>query len=282
MGFTDDSNWWRAEAARFQCDLLRSIDRVIIDKNLAYIPGSVEWADFDPTATANAIGMLDFAGALPNGPLNATLEKYLTGYRARHGGGMPWNNYSAYEIRIIGAFVRLGNREVANELLDFFLSERHPRAWNQWPEITWRDPRCPGHLGDVPHTWIAAEYVLALASMVADERDATDSLVLAGGMPWKWISENGGFSVRDLPVRHGSLDFEIKAGADGSIHIRVGGLSELPSGGLFIAPPLPDGARITGVEVREGAPPPIAPDGASVRLEKLPFDATLLLGTAIA
>ena len=70
--------------------------------------------------------------------------------------------------------VRLGKRDEAHELLDFFLSDRRPVEWNQWPEITWRDPRSPGHLGDVPHTWIAAEYLLAVASMVAAEREASD------------------------------------------------------------------------------------------------------------
>jgi len=281
-GMNVDAERWREEAINFQKDLLDSLDHVISDKKLNYIPGSVEWADFDPTATANAIAMLDFAGVLPRASLDATLEKYLEGHRAKHGGGMPWNNYSAYEIRIIGAFVRLGKRDVANELLDFFLSDRRPSEWNQWPEITWYHPRSPGHLGDVPHTWIAAEYLLALASMVADEREAEDALVLACGMPWVWISENDSFSVSGLPVRHGLLDFEIKASTNGSIHVRVSGLSQLPTGGLFITPPLPDGLRITGVEVRQGTPPIIAEDGASIRLKSLPFDATLALGSNIA
>jgi hypothetical protein len=117
--------------------------------------------------------------------------------------------------------------------------------------------------------------------MVADEREATDSLVLASGMPWEWISKEGGFAVRNLPLRHGALDFEIHASSGGSIRVRVGRLSVPPSGGLFIAPPLPDGARITGVEVHEGAPPHIASDGTSVRLETLPFSATLALGATI-
>ncbi len=121
------------------------------------------------------------------------LDTYLDGFHRKHRGEMPWNNYTAYEIRIIGAFVRLGKRDTANELLEFFLSDRRPREWNQWPEITWRDPRSPGHLGDVPHTWIAAEYLLALASMVAAEREATASLVLASGMPWAWISRGKRF-----------------------------------------------------------------------------------------
>jgi hypothetical protein len=281
-GDSEDAVRWRKEAEDFQHDLLASLQKVIDAKKLNYIPGSVEWADFDPTATANAIAMLDFAGVLPQGPLHATLEKYLEGHRAKHGGGMPWNNYSAYEIRIIGAFVRLGKRGEANELLDFLLSDRRPAEWNQWPEITWCNPRSPGHLGDVPHTWIAAEYLLALASMVADEREAADALVLAGGMPWEWIADEGGFAVRNLPLRHGSLDFEIQASGGGLIRVRVGGLSAPPPGGLFIAPPLPDGLRFTGVEIHQGAPPVVSPDGASLRVETIPFSANLTLGSVIA
>jgi hypothetical protein len=237
FGRPDEAEQWKREAGLFQADLLRSIQRVIADKKLAYIPGSVEWADFDPTATSNAIAMLDFAEVLPSGPLHAMLETYITDFRRKHRGEMPWNNYTAYEIRIIGAFVRLGKRDEANELLDFFLSDRRPLAWNQWPEITWRDPRSPGHLGDVPHTWIAAEYLLALASMVASERESGDSLVLASGMPWAWISEQEGFAVRKLPTRHGALDFNIKADTGGSIHAEIGGNLRVPPGGFIIRPP---------------------------------------------
>jgi len=264
FGLIDDAERWRKEAGRFQNDLLRSIEKVIADKHLSYIPGSVEWADFDPTATSNAIAMLDFADSLPNGPLHAMLDTYLDGFHRKHRGEMPWNNYTAYEIRIIGAFVRLGKRATANELLEFFLSDRRPREWNQWPEITWRDPRSPGHLGDVPHTWIAAEYLLALASMVAAEREASASLVLASGMPWAWISQENGFSVSNLPTRFGALDFRIIAIGNDSIHVEVGGPLSLPPGGLTIAPPLPPGMRIAG-------------GGVSITVESLPFQAVLQL-----
>jgi hypothetical protein len=243
-GLHDDAQRWRNEASNFQDDLLQSIRKVISEKQLQYIPGSVEWADFDPTATSNAIAMLDFAGVLPEGPLHAMLETYLDGHRRKHDGRMPWNNYTAYEIRIIGAFVRLGKRDIAHELLDFFLSDRRPREWNQWPEITWRDPRSPGHLGDVPHTWIAAEYLLVVASMIVSEREADSSMVLACGMPWSWISAEKPFSVRNLPTRYGTLDFQIHAHGTESIEIHIGGNITLPPGGLTLDPPLPDGFRI--------------------------------------
>ncbi|MES2920017.1 MAG: discoidin domain-containing protein [Verrucomicrobiota bacterium] len=277
MGITGDSNRWKSEAGQFQNDLLRSIDKVIADKQLAYIPGSVEWADFDPTATSNAIAMLDFAGSLPEGPLHAMLDTYLDGHNRKHRGEMVWTNYTAYEIRIIGAFVRLGKRDTANELLEFFLTDRRPCEWNQWPEITWRDPRSPGHLGDVPHTWIAAEYLLAVASMVAAEREATDSMVLASGMPWSWISEDNGFSVDDLPTRYGKLDFRIRAVRGSSIRVEIGGIT-LPPGGLTIVPPLPEGKQISAVECQRGTHEAIDPAGESIAVTSLPFAAELRLG----
>jgi hypothetical protein len=277
FGRPDESAPWRCEARNFQVDVLRSLKKVISDHQLAYIPGSVEWADFDPTATSNAIAMLDFAGVLPDGPLHAMLDTYLDGFRRKHRGEIPWTNYTAYEIRIIGAFVRLGNRDVANELLTFFLSDRRPVAWNQWPEITWRDPRSPGHLGDVPHTWIAAEYLLAVASMVVAEREATASLVLASGMPWAWIAEESGFAVSNLPTRFGKVDFRIHATDAATIHVEIGGGLTLPPGGLTIVPPLPDGKQIAGVESRCGTHTPVDPAGTSIAVTSLPFAAILRL-----
>ncbi len=277
-GQAENAVRWKAEAARFQSDLLRSIEKVIADNKLTYIPGSVEWADFDPTATSNAIAVLDFADSLPEAPLLAMLETYLDGFRRKHRGEMPWNNYTAYEIRVIGAFVRLGKRDIANELLTFFLSDRRPCEWNQWPEITWQNPRSPGHLGDVPHTWIAAEYLLALASMVAAEREASASMVLASGMPWAWISEDHGFSVNRLPTRYGPLNFTIHAESESLIHVSIGDSITLPPGGLTIAPPLPAGRQIMSVTTRQEGEASVDHAGTVIVVSSVPFAAILHLG----
>jgi len=280
FGRPDESEQWRREAGHFQADLLQSIQSVIAQKQLAYIPGSVEWADFDPTATSNAIAMLDFADSLPEGPLHAMLDTYLDGFRRKHRGEMPWTNYTAYEIRIIGAFVRLGKRDIAHELLNFFLSDRRPLEWNQWPEITWRDPRSPGHLGDVPHTWIAAEYMLALASMVASEREASMEMVLALGLPWSWISEGNGFAVRGLATRYGRLHFQIAVRENDCITFAIGDSITLPSGGLSVAPPLPPGQRIRQATCSNGHPLAINNEGTVVIVKSLPISATLFLGVS--
>lgn len=276
-GSPDDAKRWHHESQEFLADVLESIHLVIRKRKLNYIPGSVEWADFDPTATSNAIAQLDFADNLPEEPLHNMLETYLDGFRKKHGGEIPWLNYTAYEIRIIGAFIRIGKRNEAKELLDFFLSDRRPCEWNQWPEITWRDPRSPGHLGDVPHTWIAAEYMLAVASMVASEREGTEKMVLAAGLPWEWISGTDGFAVKGLRTRHGQLEFSLKVSSLDEIHFSIGEGLILPPGDLHIAPPIPPGMRISSATLDDSSV--LEPDEGenSITIRRLPAAGTILL-----
>jgi hypothetical protein len=280
LGLVDEAARWRAEAAAFLGDVRRSLDQVIDERGLDYIPGSVEWADFDPTATANAIAQLDFADDLPAGPLHRMLDTYLAGFRAKHRGEVAWVNYTAYEIRIIGAMVRVGRREDANELLEFFLSDRRPHEWNQWPEISWQNTRAPGHLGDVPHTWIAAEFMLAVASMVAGEREAGASLVLAAGLPWEWIAEDDGFGVSGLVTRFGRLDFALRVVGEDRMDFSIGAGIALPAGGVLIDPPLPPGTRI--IAAIDGSGRALEIDGGRVRVTELPVRGQIWSGDILS
>ncbi len=242
-----------AEAARLSGlrdslgeSLYASIAATIAARGLDYVPGSVEWADFDPAATATAIATTDAARRLPARALAWTYDEYLRGFRRRRDGEIDWDKYTAYEIRILGALVRLGRREEAHELLAFFLSDRRPRAWNQWPEISWRDPRSPGHLGDVPHAWIGAEYALALLGMLAYEDPTDDSLVLAAGVSAAWL-DVGEVAVEGLPTWWGPLGYALRRVEPGALRLELAPGLRMPPGGIVVAPPL---ARpLAGVEV---------------------------------
>ncbi len=80
--------------------LYASIEMTIAQRGLDYVPGSVEWADFDVTATATALTTTDAAERLPPAALAFTYDEYLRGFRKRRDGEIDWNNYTAYEIRI--------------------------------------------------------------------------------------------------------------------------------------------------------------------------------------
>ena len=117
---------------------------------------------------------------------------------------------------------------------EFFLSDRRPPPWNQWPEIAWRDRAGPAHLGDLPHTWIAAEYVLALRSLFAYEREADRSLVLAAGLAPEWI-EGAGVQVNQMPTLYGKLSYSLRRIDSDTRRIEIGsGIT----GRMILRPPL--------------------------------------------
>jgi len=248
-----------------------SLACTIADRGIDYVPGSVEWADFDPTATANAVALLDAVADLPRAALERTFDEYLAGFRRRCRGEIDWNNYSAYEIRIIGALARLGRRADAAELLAFFLADRRPAAWKQWPEISWRNPRSPGHIGDVPHTWIGAEYVLALRSLFAYERRVDRSLVLAGGIPPAWLADGAEVGVTGLPTHYGTLDLRLRRDGPSGFRVSVGGDLRVPPGGFVLQPPLE--GRPVAVEVNGGGVTEV--DAGDVTIDAFPAEVTL-------
>jgi hypothetical protein len=222
VGEADASQRWGALAARFASTLFASIEKTRAERNLDFIPGSIEWADFDPTATANAIAFLDVADGLDRNAVEHTFDRYLANWRAKRSGALEWANYTPYELRIIGVFVRLGRRDVALELLRFFLSDRRPPRWNQWPEIAWHDARAPAHVGDLPHTWVAAEYVMAVRSLFAYERTADRALVLAAGLASEWTAGTG-VQVTNMPTLYGSLSFFLKAPDAHTLQFKIEG-----------------------------------------------------------
>ncbi len=277
LGQTAEATDFTALAQSFRETLRVSIRAVIAAKNLHYVPGSVEWADFDPTATSNAVTLLQGMADLPEEQLDEMFAHFVRDFRRKHTGEMPWNNYTAYEIRIIGALVHLGKRAQALELLEFFLSDRRPLRWNQWPEISWKDPRSPGHLGDVPHTWIASEYMLVFAHLFAYEREDDDSLIIGAGVDDRWLSGNG-VTVRGLPTWHGTLDLAMKRDAAGALIVDLGGKLRPPRGGFIVRPP---GDRaITAFTVNGRAASTFS--GHEVVVRDLPAHVSIFFGNPVA
>jgi hypothetical protein len=240
---------WTTLGARFAASLFASIEATRIQRKLDFIPGSVEWADFDPTATSNAIYLFDVPDGLSRQAVEQTFDKYLADWRGRRSGAVPSTSYTPYEIRIIGALVRLGRRDAALELLRFFLADRRPPPWNQWPEIAWQDRKAPAHVGDLPHTWIAAEYVLALRCMFAYERESDRALVLGAGLASEWM-DGAGVQVKRMPTLYGTLSYSLRRVDAHTLRWTIDGGT---TGKLVLLPPLAGSLRSVTVDGRPAA-----------------------------
>ena len=271
MGEAEQARAFRQLAEEFHRDLLASYAAAMKLHGLDRLPASVELGDFDPTSTAIALTTGGDPQDLPEAALARTFELYLQELERRRSGKLVRDAYAPYELRIADALVRLGRRDDAAHLLALVLADRRPLAWNQWPEILWRDPTHPGFLGDLPHGWVASTYVHALRSALVYERASDRSLVLAAGVPAGWLAKNEPLRVQALPTAYGPLDYELRRDGPGRLRMRVGGQLKIPPGGVVLAPPL--GAPIRRVELDGAGAPVQAPQ--TYTLEKLPAEVLL-------
>jgi hypothetical protein len=262
---------WQAASDEFDRDLAVSLREATAVRGISFLPGAAELGDFDPASTA--IGLAPGAAALdPSSPLvQATFERYWQEFVARRDGEKAWNEYTPYELRIVGAFLRLGWRERAHELLSFFLAGRRPQAWNQWAEVVGRDARQPRFIGDMPHAWVASDFIGAVLDLFAYEREADRTLLLARGIPPAWL-DGPGIAVHDLRTPYGLLSYRLRRDHARTI-LRIDRDSGLPPGGFVF---VWSGATRTPAASINGKPVPLR--SGELRINELP--ATVVIDAA--
>jgi hypothetical protein len=221
-----------AQANQFQGELFASLRLSAAEHKVGYLPGAAELGDFDATSTTIALSPGGLQEALPQDLLNGTFEHYWQQFAARRDGSLAWQDYTPYELRNVAAFVRLGWRERAHELLDFFLRDRRPQAWNQWAEVVGRDAREPRFVGDMPHGWISSDYIRSALDLFAYEREADHAIIIGAGIPPGWL-DGRGVAVTGLRTPYGALGYRMRE-RGGRLRIDIGAGLQLPPGGLVI------------------------------------------------
>jgi hypothetical protein len=258
----------------FRNDLLASIRTSIGQHQIDYIPASADRGDFDPTSTTIALSVAGQQATLPQPELDQTFERYWKEFVARRDGTTDWDAYTPYELRNVGAFVRLGWRERASDLLGFFLRDRRPVSWNQWPEVIGREARQPRFLGDLPHAWVASDFIQSVLDMFAYERAEDQALVLAAGIPTDWLAGSG-IEIKELRTPYGKLSYSLRRDGE-RVLLKIAGAVTPPPGGLIFMWPYetaPGNVSIDGRFARWE-------NGTQLRIRTLP--ATIAIGTTSA
>ena len=222
---------WRDE---FQDDLARSVDATAARFGMDTIAGAADRGDFDPTSTTAALNPAE-ARVSPL-LLQRTFDRYWEEWGQRRSGELAWKDYAGYELRTVGALVRLGRPRRAQGMLQWFLRGRRPDEWNQWAEVVMADAREPHFLGDMPHAWVASDYLRSVLDMFAYQREADDVLVLGAGLSEEWMA--AGVAVKNLPTPRGPLSYSLSTVTEGHVFELGGGLVP-PRGGVRLAWLLP-------------------------------------------
>jgi hypothetical protein len=235
LGKNEDASKLKARGDEFERELLASLRLTAKVHHIDYLAGAADLGDFDATSTTIALSPGRMQRQLPQDLLHGTFERYWREFVARRDGGLAWKDYTPYELRNVSAFVRLGWRARAHELLDFFMQDRRPAAWNGWAEVVGRLPREPRFVGDMPHGWISSDYIRSALDLFAYERDMDHALVVADGIPAAWLAGEG-IAVHKLRTPYGPLGYSMKQ-QGGSIVMQLDAGVALPPGGIVLREP---------------------------------------------
>lgn len=245
LGRNEDAARFDAMRTEFARDLYASIDTVVKRHGLDVLPASADRADFDPTSSTIALAPADAGPALPAALVHNTFERYWRENVSRHARA-DWKDYTPYEWRTVGSFVRLGWRERAQVQSDFFFADQRPAGWNQWAEVVGRDPREQRFLGDMPHGWVASDFIRATLDRYAYERSADHALVLAAGIPAAWL-DGQGIGIEGLSTPWGSLAYTL-ARRGGTLTLELAAGSAVPPGGVWLAWPYAEAPRTVHID----------------------------------
>jgi hypothetical protein len=255
--------WIRREEQELREALRASIHATMEHCRIDFIPGCAELCDFDPSSTAIALTACDVAGYLPAAAWTNTFERYWGTVQQRM--APSWRgSFSPYEFRIAQAFVQMGWKERALNLMKFLMVHRRPAGWRQWPEAVYVPADTPGYIGDMPHVWAASGFLATLRAMFIQEDERSGSLIIGAGIPGAWLESGDLVAVRDAPTYWGTVTIEIQRKPAG-LSVRLNGTAR-PPGGFRFQPPFGHPARTFALN---GAAPKPVSEG-EVRIAELP------------
>ncbi|HXI14395.1 MAG TPA: discoidin domain-containing protein [Thermoanaerobaculia bacterium] len=249
LGETEAAARFRVSRDELRADIASSLRQTMAHHRIDYLPGSVELGDFDATSTTTALSPGDELDHLSRQAVERTFDEYYKRFVARRDGKIKWDAYTPYEWRVVGSLIRLGQRERAHELVDYFLRDSRPSGWNHWAEVVGRDATKPIFIGDMPHTWVGSDFIRSVLDMFAYERGEDQSLVVGAGIRDEWL--DSGVAVERLRTYYGPLSVSMKR-EGGMIVVRIGGDLRVPEGGIVIRSPRA-GLRVARINGAEGA-----------------------------
>ena len=192
----------KAKADAFAANLARSIRRTSESLGRGLIAASGDREDVDPSSTSIAFEPCRVEDVLPSELLAPTYDLVAERVRLVSEPGFE-GTYTPYALRILNAFVSLGRFDDAFRMLTAALACRRPIGWRHWAEVIWASSRSPEYIGDMPHTWIGAEFATAIRRMLLRENGGV--LGLFGAVPDDWWKGDG-ITLRDLPTAFGAAN----------------------------------------------------------------------------
>jgi len=232
LGRPDLAEWMGDQYEALRQSVYRSIDRAMETYGIDYIPEYPEGVHFWPASIAMGIVYCDELSNMPQPALQRTFDKTYARLQDWLEPGAEYR-FTPEEMPIAEAFLYLDQKERALEFLRFMLGHRKPIGWKQFTEVVNSNERKPTIFGDMPHTWVSAQYINALMSLLLYEKG--NALVLGHGIPEEWLSSEGGISIGKVPTHFGTISYEMRK-AGNTVEVHISGDADPPDGIILKSP----------------------------------------------
>lgn len=236
LGFTNDVSWLTADENALRKATLASVEAVKAGDGGYVISNGPE----DRTTTAMArsgtpsIWPVEVLDPTSDVVQHSFTTYYIWGVKPYGGAYQHYNgHYWPYaDVSLAHAFYRLGMMQYTEQILEWVLSHQTAPNLYAWAEIV-RPQTSTFSLGDMPHSWMAAEMILLIRDMlVREDGQAID----IGPFPVTWLPAGGTVSISDFPTALGSQSYRLTRSADGStLQLTLTGTP--PSGGYALRVP---------------------------------------------
>ena len=276
LGHNEDEKWLQAEYKHLLEATLSSIRQVMKKEGLDVMPG---FADYWPPekraidAEHRILGDTQMAWAhrsplFPGRTLGVKvpMDLFADSYRKYWDRSGRFSNYDGgwyveyeklfwgYNVQLAIPPMYLGMEDVTLKNIEWSL--RHQACPGGWAEgyVTCDDDDglrrvCAGPIiGDVPHGWTAAYYVLLLRNMLMREEEGT--LLLLPCVPASWIAPGQRIAVKNAPTYYGRMSWSAECSTAGHLQVTLD-VEQPPPKGYLIS--LPESLSVESAELDTGS-----------------------------
>jgi hypothetical protein len=246
VGQTADATELSARAEDLQRTVLESVGLVQARTGTRVIPNGPE----DVATSAMARGTTpavwptrSLQGALATDLVRSSFAAYYQAWLEPQQGGYRHVEDTLWPYGGLGiahAMLRLGLLERTQQVLDWTLDHQTLPGTFAWGEAI--NPRTGGlELGDMPHSWAAAELISLLRDMIVAEQDG--ALLVNSGTPDSWLLPGKHIVLQNAPTEYGTVNISL-ARTDTELTVRLDGTP--PAGWRVRLPGRPEEALPSG------------------------------------
>ncbi len=248
LGETRKAEEFQAEANELLKWTQSSYRTVMKDSSIDWIPNGPE--DVHGTSMARGTGPAVWPGQLfdPRGEeIQVSFQHYYEKWIKPFGGAyLHQGHFWPYGFELAQCYTFLGRREITEEILRWHLDHQTYPGVYSWAEqidttSLWF------HAGDMPHCWVAADYMNALRACLLYEEN--DRIILGAGVPRTWLTTGRSYGIANAPTFFGTLSYSVGVSRNRKqVSLTLDGTARPPKGYSIRLPLDASAVRSVGVD----------------------------------